>query len=60
MANIQIKNIPDVLHKRLKMRAKKQNCTISKIVLEAIERELERREWLARVPKKPKIDVRDL
>lgn len=60
MATIQIKNIPDSLRKRLEKQAEKKNLTINEIVLEAIERELERREWLARVPKKPKTDLSDL
>ncbi len=60
MANLQVKKIPDSLHKRLEKQAEKQNRTMNEIVLDAIERELERREWLARVPKKPKTDLSDL
>jgi len=60
MANLQVKNIPDALHKRLKMRAKKKNRTMGEIVIEAIERELERGEWLMRVSKKAKADLSDL
>lgn len=60
MANIQVKNIPDSLHKRLRIQAEKKNRTMSEIVIEAIERELERREWLGRVSKKSKTDLSDL
>jgi predicted DNA-binding protein len=60
MANLQIKNIPDSLHNRLRKQAKKKNRTMSEIVIEAIERELERGEWLMRVSKKSKTDFRDL
>jgi predicted transcriptional regulator len=60
MANLQVKKIPDSLHKRLRKEAEKKNRTMSEIVIEAIERELERREWLMQAPKKSKTDLSDL
>lgn len=60
MANIQVKKIPDSLHKRLRKEAKKKNRTMSEIVIEAIEREVERGELLMRVSKKSKTDLSDL
>lgn len=45
MANIQVKNIPEKLHNRLRRYAREQECTLGEIVLEAIEREVARREW---------------
>ena len=60
MANIQVKNFPDSLHKRLRKEAKKKNRTMSEIVLEAIERELERRELHMQVSKKLKINLSGL
>jgi hypothetical protein len=45
MANIQVKNIPEKLHNQLRRYAREQDCTLSEIVLEAIEREVSRREW---------------
>jgi hypothetical protein len=44
MANIQIKNIPEKLRKRLRRYAREQDCTLGEIILEAIEREVARRE----------------
>jgi hypothetical protein len=49
MANLQVKNIPDELHQRLRDHAQKQRCTLSDLVLVAIERELARREWCDRL-----------
>jgi plasmid stability protein len=60
MANLQIKNIPDSLHNRLKKQAKKKILTMSEMVIKAIEREIERGEWLMRVSKKSKSDLSDL
>jgi hypothetical protein len=45
MANIQVKNIPEKLHNQLRRYAREQDCTLGEIVLEAIEREVSRREW---------------
>ena len=48
MANIQVKNIPERLHNRLRRYAREQECTLGEIVLAAIEREVARREWRKR------------
>jgi plasmid stability protein len=48
MANLQVKNIPEQLHQRLRQCAEDAHCTLGDVVLEAIDRELARREWHAR------------
>ena len=53
MANLQVKNIPDELHERLRRHARERNCTISAAVLTAVERELDRWEWRARLAQRP-------
>jgi len=53
MANIQVKNIPEKLHNRLRRYAREQECTLGEIVLEAIEREVARREWYKRFSGRP-------
>ena len=45
MANIQVKNIPEKLHNRLRRCAREQDCTLGEIILKAIEREVARRDW---------------
>lgn len=57
MANLQVKNIPDSLHKRLRRYAKQRNTTLSDIVLKAIEKELTQGEWLERFSKRPVTDL---
>lgn len=42
MANLQVKNVPESLHKQLRVHARKRNCTMSVLVLEAIKRQLAR------------------
>ncbi|HET9228695.1 MAG TPA: hypothetical protein VFR31_18595 [Thermoanaerobaculia bacterium] len=59
MANLQIKNLPDALHERLRKYAQKQHRTISDIALEAIEHEMERYEWYERLAQRPASDLGD-
>ena len=57
MANLQVKNIPDELHERLRRHAREHNCTISAVVLTAVERELSRSEWSERLPQRSRTDL---
>jgi hypothetical protein len=57
MANLQVKNIPDSLHQRLRRYVQKHDLTLSDFVLEAIERELARSEWHERFSKRPTTDL---
>jgi hypothetical protein len=59
MANIQVKNIPEKLHNQLRRYAREQDCTLSDIVLEAIEREVSRREWHKRFSARPSTQLRN-
>lgn len=56
MANLQVKNVPDTLHQRLRRYAQEHKCTLSDIVLIALERELARREWHERLAPRPTTD----
>ena len=57
MANLQVKNVPDELHERLRRHARRNNCTMSAAVLAAIEHELERDEWRERMANRPIVDL---
>lgn len=57
MANLQVRNMPDDLHERLRRCAQQRNCSMSAVVLQAIERELERWDWLERRATRPKFDL---
>ena len=58
MANIQVKNIPERLHNKLRRYAREQDSTLSEIVMEAIEREVARREWHKRFANRPPTRLR--
>lgn len=57
MGNLQVKNIPDTLHDRLRQHARKNGVTISATVITAIEWELERNEWRERLATRPKTNI---
>ena len=57
MGNLQIKNIPNTLHERLRRHARENNRTMSAVALTAIERELARWEWQKRLAERPETDL---
>lgn len=57
MANLQVKNIPEELHERLRRHARENHCTLSASVLAALERELARWEWRKRLAQRPKTSL---
>ena len=57
MANLQVKNIPHTLHQRLRRYAREHKCTLSDVVLTALECELARREWHERLTHRPTTDL---
>lgn len=57
MTNLQVRNMPEDLHRRLRLHARENNCTMSAVVLMAVQRELERWEWRKRLVQRPKTDL---
>jgi antitoxin FitA len=52
MSAIQIKHVPDELHRRLRDRARRHGVTLSRYALEVLERDLKvpsTEEWLGRL-----------
>ena len=56
MPNLQVRNVPQDLHERLRDLAREKNCTMSSIVLSAIEREVKRLEFYKRMAQRPPTD----
>ena len=52
MATVQVRNIPEDMHKRLRRLAEKKNSSMNAILLAALEREIERAEWQERWEKR--------
>ena len=57
MANLQVKNVPESLHDRLRCFAREKHCTMSAAVLTAVERELELWTWRKRLAQRPETDL---
>ncbi len=57
MANLQVKNVPDDIHDRLRTVAARRNQTIRDVVLDAVVRELSHEEFLAHIRERPRADL---
>jgi plasmid stability protein len=57
MANLQVKNVPEPLHRRIRALAKRRNRTVGDVVLEAVVRELDREEFRVRLAKRTPVDL---
>jgi len=57
MANLQVKNVPESLHRRIRAYAKRRGRTVRDVVLDAVVREMERLEFRARLAKRTPVDL---
>jgi plasmid stability protein len=57
MANLQVKNVPEALHRKIRAYAKRRGRTVRDVVLEAVNREIERDEFRARLAKRQPGDL---
>ena len=58
MSNIQVKDVPEALHRRLRQYAKRHHRTIGDVVLQAVEKELARADFSERLSKRTKTALR--
>ena len=57
MANLEVRNIPDDLHERLRRHAREQNRSMSDVALSSLERELACADWRRRLARRPMTDL---
>lgn len=57
MANLQVKNVPESLHRKIRAYAKRRGRTVRDVVLDAVAREIERLEFRARLAKRTPVDL---
>ena len=57
MANLQVKNVPEPLHRKIRAYAKRRGRTVRDVVLDAVTREIERLEFRARLAKREAVDL---
>jgi len=57
MANLQVKNVPEPLHRKIRAYARQQGRSIRDVVLHAVVREMERVEFRARLARRAPVDL---
>jgi len=57
MGNLQVKNVPADLHRRLRRTARRRGTTLREIVLQAVARELSHEEFAARLRRRRPADL---
>jgi plasmid stability protein len=57
MPNLQVKNVPQALHRKLRAYASRRGRTIRDVVLEAVTREIEAEVFEARLARRTPVDL---
>ena len=57
MANLQVKNVPEALHRKIRAAAKRRGRTVRDLVLDAVQREIDRENFRARLAKRTPADL---
>ena len=57
MGNLQVKNVPEDLHRKLRRCAQRRGTTLRELILEAVQRELSHEEFVARLRRRRPIDL---
>jgi len=57
MANLQVKNVPEGLHRKIRAAARRRGRTVRDLVLDAMQREVARDEFRARLAKREPVEL---
>lgn len=57
MANLQVKNVPEAIHRKLRAYASRRGRTVRDVVLEAVTREIDRESFRERLAKRTPVDL---
>jgi len=57
MANLQVKNVPEPLHRKIRAHAARQGRTLRDYVLEALTRRIAREEFNARLARRKPVEL---
>ncbi|TMA35149.1 MAG: toxin-antitoxin system HicB family antitoxin [Deltaproteobacteria bacterium] len=57
MANLQVKNVPEALHRKIRAYARRRGRTVRDVVLEAVTREVEHEEFRARLARREPVEL---
>jgi hypothetical protein len=57
MSNLQVKSVPESIHRRLRAYAKRRGRTVRDVILEAVTREIDQDEFRARLAKRAPVEL---
>jgi plasmid stability protein len=57
MANLQVKNVPEPIHRKIRVAAQRRGKTLRDFVLDAVLREIERQEFRARLSRREPVNL---
>jgi hypothetical protein len=57
MANLQVKNVPAALYRRIRQYARRRGRTLRDVVLAAVQREIDRSEFHERIARRQPVDL---
>lgn len=57
MANLQVKDVPEALHRKIRRYAERRGRTIRDVVLDAVTREIARDEFEARLARRRPVEL---
>jgi plasmid stability protein len=57
VANLQVKNVPEALHRKIRAQARRHGRTVGEFVLHAVIKEVNREEFRARLARRQRVDL---
>ena len=57
MASLQVKNVPEPLHRRIRAHASRQGKTVGEVVLDAVRRQLDDEEFRKRLANRARVNL---
>jgi plasmid stability protein len=57
MANLQVKNVPEALHRKIRLLAEREGKTVRDVVLEAVDRAVTRAAWHERHRRRARVSL---
>ena len=60
MANLQVKNVPEALVRKVRSLARRRGRTMRDLILDAVRREIDREQWRARLEERTPVEIDDV
>jgi len=60
VANLQVKNVPEALVRKVRSLARRRGRTMRDLILDAVRREIDREQWRARLEQRTPVEIDDV